>query len=51
MDSTVVITPAKNFTPPAHINKDSLELKKAELKAAQGVKKNKPDYRRQPKKG
>ncbi len=39
MDSTVVITPEKNFIPPPHINKDSLALKEAELKAAQTMKK------------
>ena len=51
MDSTVVITPAKNFTPPPHINKDSLALIKAELKAAHAVKKNEAGLPQTTKKG
>jgi len=50
MDSTVLITPAKNFIPPPHINKDSIAVKKGEtnpqktgkkgeIKAPQTVKK------------
>ncbi len=39
MDSTVEITPGKNFIPPPHITKDSITVKKGEAKAPQTVKK------------
>jgi hypothetical protein len=39
MDSTVVITPGKNFIPPPHISKDSVTTKKTEAKHPQTVKK------------
>jgi Bacterial Ig-like domain len=39
MDSTILITPAKNFIPPPHINIDSLALKKGEAKDHQTAKK------------
>jgi hypothetical protein len=39
MDSTVVITPAKNFIPPPHITKDTIKVKKKEAKTQQPVNK------------
>src|SRR5664280_414118 len=41
----------ENFTPPPHIKKDSLELIKAELKAAHAVKKNEAGLPQTTKKG
>ncbi|MGD0754471.1 MAG: Ig-like domain-containing domain [Bacteroidales bacterium] len=39
MDSTIVITPAKNFIPPPHITKDTVTLNKEEAKTHQAAKK------------
>jgi hypothetical protein len=39
MDSTVVITPGKNFIPPPHITKDTITVKKGEVKHPKTVKK------------